>query len=114
MLINEGVRLYSASDLVNFLGCTHATFLDLGHLVNPAQFPPDDEQAKLLQEKGIEHERAYLGRLRAEGRVVVEIAAEGSLSERVARTTAAMRDGAEVIYQGALLSGPGTVIPTSS
>ena len=106
MLINDGVRLYSASDLVNFLGCTHATFLDLGHLVNPVQFPPDDEQAKLLQEKGIEHERAYLERLRADGRVVVEIAAEGGLSERVARTAAAMRDGAEVIYQGALLERP--------
>ncbi|MFZ4604120.1 MAG: TM0106 family RecB-like putative nuclease, partial [Caulobacterales bacterium] len=106
MLINDGARLYSASDLVNFLGCRHATFLDLRQLLDPAPRPPDDDMAKLLQDKGIEHERAYLERLRSEGRRVVEITAEGGLVERVARTTAAMRDGAEVIYQGALLTRP--------
>lgn len=99
-------QLYSASDLVNFLGCGHATALDVRQLTDPVDFPPDSAQTVLLQEKGIEHERAFLEQLRAEGRAVVEIASEGTLEERVERTLHAMRGGADVIYQGALLSRP--------
>ncbi len=106
MLIDSGSRLFSASDLVNFLGCAHATVLDLRHLAKPAAFAADDEQAVLLQQKGIEHERAYLSRLVTEGREVIEIPAHGGLSERVGRTLAAMRNGADVVYQGALLAPP--------
>lgn len=101
----DGARLYSASDLVNFLGCPQATVLDLRQLSAPVDFPPEDEQAVLLQEKGIAHERAYLDRLRAEGRTVVEIPDRGALSERVELTRAAMAAGPDVIYQGALRSG---------
>lgn len=101
-----GALLFSASDLVNFLGCPHATKLDLRQLIAPVKLPPDDEQAVLLQEKGIVHERAYLARLREEGRTVCEIPDEGSLAERVARTRAAMAEGPDVIYQGALHRGP--------
>jgi len=99
-------RLYSASDLVNFLGCGHATVLDVRQLTEPVAFPPDSAQTILLQEKGIEHERAFLAQLRAEGRNVIEIASEGSLEARVEWTLQAMRAGADVIYQGALLSRP--------
>ena len=99
-------QLYSASDLVNFLGCGHATALDVRQLTDPVDFPPDSAQTVLLQEKGIEHERAFLEQLRAEGRAVVEIASDGTLEERVERTLHAMRGGADVIYQGALLSRP--------
>ena len=31
----NGATLYSASDLVNFLGCAHATMLDLRQLIAP-------------------------------------------------------------------------------
>jgi uncharacterized protein len=99
-------RLYSASDLVNFLGCGHATVLDVRQLTEPVAFPPDSAQTVLLQEKGIEHERAFLAQLRAEGRNVIEIASEGPLEARVEWTLQAMRAGADVIYQGALLSRP--------
>jgi predicted RecB family nuclease len=103
----QGVRLYAATDLVNFLGCGHATFLDLRQLTDPAVPPAeDDEQLALLREKGFEHERSFLERLRAEGRGIVEIPAEAGLGERVAATRQAMLDGVEVIYQGALLSAP--------
>ena len=101
---NEQI-LYSASDLVAFLGCRHATFLDRRQLDNPVPVAEDDEYLQLLQEKGLEHERSLLARFQAEGKRVVEIAPKGSLEERTAATLAAMRAGADVIYQGAFLSG---------
>jgi predicted RecB family nuclease len=101
-----GQRFYSATDLVNYLGCTHATYCDLRQLVQPVALPENDPHAQLLQEKGIEHERAYLARLRQEGRTVAEISAEGSLDAKVAATRKAMQDGADVVYQGALLASP--------
>lgn len=103
---HDAATLYSASDLVNFLGCTHATVLDLDYLDHPVTLPPDDEQTRLIQEKGLEHERAYLERLRAEGRSIVEIDGDAGVEEKAARTRAAMRTGADVIYQGAFRDGP--------
>ena len=105
MLRHQERTIFSASDLVNFMGCAHATVLDVRNLSTPTTFPPDDESAVLLQEKGIEHERAYLERLRAEGRSIAEIPSEGSIEERAAATLAAMREGHDVIYQGAFLAG---------
>lgn len=98
--------LFSASDLVNFMGCTHATVLDIRQLEHPVKVGADDEQAKLLQEKGLEHERAYLERLRAEGRSIIEIDGNGDILEKAERTRAALREGADVIFQGAFLDGP--------
>src|SRR3546814_12889934 len=100
----NGSTLFSASDLVNFMGCTHATFLDLRNLSTPVAFPPDDEQVALLQEKGLAHERDYLAHLKAEGRTVVEIAGDASVEEKAARTRAALREGPDVIYTGAFLA----------
>jgi len=105
MLRRGGQTVFSASDLVNFMGCPHATFLDVRNLSAPVTFPPDDDTAVLLQEKGVEHERAYLAHLVAEGRTVSEIPADGGLEARVEATRLAMRDGADVVYQGAFLTG---------
>lgn len=102
----QGARLYSASDLVNFLGCIHATALDLRQLIAPVELPPDDAYTVLLQQKGIEHERQFLETLRAEGRTIAEIPDNLELPERMAQTHAALRDGADVIYQGALFEPP--------
>ncbi len=104
MRIHSGTITFSATDLVNFLGCKHASFLDRRNLDDPVPIGEDDPYVILLQEKGIEHERRYLESLRRDGRQVIEIASDGSLAERVARTRDAMAAGAEVIYQGALLS----------
>jgi predicted RecB family nuclease len=101
-----GKRLYSATDLVNYLGCSHASFNDLRQLIEPIALPADDEHAKLLQEKGIEHEKAFLSRLKTEGRNVVEVSDKGTLDTRVAATRAAMETGADVVYQGALFNAP--------
>lgn len=105
MLKHGGQTLYSASDLVNFMGCAHATVLDVRNLATPVSFAPDDESAVLLQEKGIEHELAYLERLRAEGRSIAEISSDGTLEHRAQATVEAMQAGQDVIYQGAFLSG---------
>jgi predicted RecB family nuclease len=97
--------IFSATDLVNFLGCRHATFLDRRNLDEPIALGEEDPLLVLLQEKGIAHERRYLERLKTEGREVVEIAGRGLPADRHAATIEAMRAGAEVIYQGALSVG---------
>lgn len=103
MRIHSGTLIYSATDIVNFLGCRHASFLDRRNIDDPGPVAEDDPYLVLLQEKGVEHERRYLESLRRAGRQVVEIAGEGSLEDRVARTREAMAAGVEIIYQGALL-----------
>jgi uncharacterized protein len=97
--------VFSASDLVTFVGCRHATVLDRRQLDAPVPVAEDDEYLKLLQEKGLEHERNLRDQLSAEGRQVLEIAQEGTLEDRTARTRQAMLAGADVIYQGAFFSG---------
>src|SRR3546814_14096136 len=88
------------------MGCTHATVLDIRQLDHPVEVGADDEQTQLLQEKGLEHERAYLERLRAEGRSIIEIDGDADIVDKAERTRAALREGADVIYQGAFLDGP--------
>jgi predicted RecB family nuclease len=97
--------VFSASDLVTFLGCRHATVLDRRQLDAPVPLAKDDDYLQLLQEKGLQHELAYRERVRAEGRQVVEVPNEGPLERRTERTREAMFAGADVIYQGAFLSG---------
>ncbi len=100
--------LYSAKDLINFLGCQHSTALDLQVAARALRAPEgvEDGYLDLLKAKGNAHERAYLEKLKAEGRSVREITRVESLDEMTAATRQAMRDGVDVIYQGALRSGP--------
>ena len=110
MQLQNGTPLISASDLVAFLECEHLTMLDMRSLTDNAMRAcrsVADESAALIARKGMEHEHAYLARLRAEGRQVVDIAADkGSTDDKVQRTLQAMRDGVEVIYQATLRNGP--------
>ncbi|WP_250493797.1 TM0106 family RecB-like putative nuclease [Caballeronia sp. GAWG1-1] len=107
MLHLDGERVYSASDLVSFLECEHSTTLALMDLVTPLERNPEDEQLVLVQERGIQHEKAYLETLIAEGKSVVDINAIAGkdIRSRVAATLAAMREGFDVIYQAAFLDG---------
>jgi len=59
----------------------------------------------LLREKGLEHEIAYLDRLRHHGLSVVEIPTDGLLENRAEQTRAAIAAGTDVIYQAAFQSG---------
>src|SRR6266436_5201502 len=103
MQILDGRLLLSASDLVSFLGCNHASYLDLGDLIEPAELYQPDAATVLIFEKGIEHEKRYLAELERSGLSVVEIVAEGfDVAERAARTRDVMRAGVDVIYQAAL------------
>ncbi|WP_175459261.1 TM0106 family RecB-like putative nuclease [Mameliella alba] len=103
----DGKFLFSASDLMRFSGCTHATFLDLARLEGHGPQPrADDEEAKLLQEMGDAHEAAHLEALKASGRHVVEVPREGfSLESGLAETRKALASGADVIFQAALHGG---------
>src|SRR5438874_1220535 len=107
MQVLAGRLLLSATDLVNFLGCRHATYLDLRDLTDPVQLPERDAATELIFEKGIEHEKRYLASLSARGVGVVEVPGEGfDLAERTAHTGEVMRAGAAVIYQAALIAPP--------
>src|SRR5678809_502697 len=95
-----GQPLYSATDLLNFMGCDHATALDMQVMADGLARPTgeDDAYLEILKEKGNEHERTYLEKLRAEGKSIVEIKDNPSqpttIEEKVARTRQAMVDGA--------------------
>lgn len=103
----DGAMRLSASDLMRFKGCRHATALDL-RLVEIGDIVPreDGAEAELLQRQGDAHELAFLEQLKASGRRIVEVPKDGiPLEESVRLTLAAMRDGPDVIFQGALLEG---------
>ncbi|WP_192926307.1 hypothetical protein [Microvirga tunisiensis] len=105
-LIGDELRL-SASDLMRFKGCRHATTLDL-RLIEVGDLEPgeDGAEAELLQKLGDEHELAFLEKLKADGRSVIEIPKDRiSLEESVRLTLEAMKAGPDIIFQGALLDG---------
>jgi len=106
MQVVEGNRRYSASDVVGFLECEHVTTLDMMDLAERLPRSKQDESDKLIQEKGIAHERAHLKRLRDSGVAVVHVGlAEQNLPAKAAQTVAAMKAGAAVIYQATLIDG---------
>jgi len=99
----EGTQVeLSATDLSQFLGCTHRTGLDLavaeGTLVAPTWVDP---VMMLLRERGLEHERGYAQLLRSQGLSVVDLSAVPG-HECAASTIDAMRSGTDVILQGGL------------
>jgi predicted RecB family nuclease len=102
---NDIGLVYSATDLVNFLGCRHATYLDRKNLDDPVEQSAADPMLALLHEKGMAHERRYLTSLEQAGKQIVEISGKASFAVRHAATLESMRAGAEVIYQGALSAG---------
>src|SRR5688500_18031633 len=104
MRVSDQLRL-SPSDVTAFLACEHLTKLSLAHARGEIVRPDvENEQAELIFRKGLEHERAYLERLRADGKTVLEIPDPEGDYEGAARATAdALRAGeAVVIYQGVL------------
>lgn len=97
--------LFAASDLMRFMGCVHATTLDLAYLQRQGLMPREDsDDALLLQKQGDAHEAAHLERLKGEGCSVVEIE-RGELAKNAEATRAALAGGANVVFQGAFISG---------
>ena len=100
----DGRILLSASDLMRFTGCRHATWLDLLRLRGEGPEPKeDDEEAKLLQMRGDAHEAAHLDALKRAGDGVVEIPRSGDLAQDAEATRAALAEGPTVVFQGAFL-----------
>jgi uncharacterized protein len=107
----DGALVVSPTDLTGFLACTHLTQLEMraanGEVERPSR---EDAELDVLTRRGEEHETRHLGRLEAEGRRVVSIASmdtwtRADLEAAQAATVAAMRDGADVIYQATFFDG---------
>lgn len=99
-------RIYaSATDLANHLSCRHLTNLNLqlarGEIAEPSW---DNPHLRTLQQRGLEHERAYVDHLRSRGLSIVDLSAEPEVAGSEA-TLAAMQRGADAIIQAGLASG---------
>ncbi|HLX33704.1 MAG TPA: TM0106 family RecB-like putative nuclease [Candidatus Limnocylindrales bacterium] len=113
MQLVDGSPVYSATDLVGFLACSHRLALERAALANLVTAPVrDDPTIDLIARRGYAHEQRYLEELRASGRRVVEIGRDGSaatggydLRAAAGETEAAMRDAADVIYQATFFDG---------
>jgi predicted RecB family nuclease len=111
MKIDAGQAVFSPSDLNHFLECEHLIQLELRRGDSPKT--ERDAHAELLAQKGLDHEAAWLQRFRDEGRRIVTIGrdpqrpGERDWDRDAADTVAAMRDGADVIYQGVFVRSVG-------
>jgi len=72
-----GRYLYAPTDLVNFTISEFITWMDRYAWERPGEIEPDpvSEELKIIQDKGIEHERAFLEHLAAGGRRVCDLSA---------------------------------------
>lgn len=96
----------SATDLSNHLACRHLTSLNLAVAVGERPAPdwrsPD---LWVLQQRGAEHEDAYLTHLESSGLAVVNLRGFDDDQKACLETRAAMEKGVEVIAQGTLATG---------
>ena len=103
----------AATDLTNHLACPHLTQqrLAIARGERARARPADDPHAELIRDRGELHEREQLDRLSAECGGHVDLSsdavpfAEVDLAAAAARTEAAMRDGAPLIYQAQFFDG---------
>src|SRR4051794_21726949 len=105
----DGSLWLSPSDLTAHLACAHLTTLSLDVALRRREKPRHrDMLAQLVAEKGDLHETRYLEHLRARESEVVEVELPqrtGGFEEAHAATVAAMRAGADVIYQATFARG---------
>src|ERR1700730_8041835 len=107
MKIVEGRVRVAASDVANFLACQELTQLDL-RAARGVLRPPDavDVGFEELVRRGEEHERGVLEGFRADGWEVADLSGAG---DPAGATTADIRGGAGVIYQGTLAGNGGAL-----
>ncbi|HYV95592.1 MAG TPA: TM0106 family RecB-like putative nuclease, partial [Chitinophagales bacterium] len=97
--------MHSPTHLTNFLSCNYLSILERAageKLITKPFF--HDPLVKLLQRQGQLHEKNYLHTLKQTYKNIVELS-HGNFDERVQQTIAAMKEGKDVIYQGALTDG---------
>jgi predicted RecB family nuclease len=101
----QGTVYVSATDLANHLSCRHLTTLDIrlakGQIAEPSWENP---HLRALQQRGLEHERAYVDSLRSRGLSIADLSNEPEETASAA-TRAAMKDGADAIVQASFASG---------
>jgi uncharacterized protein len=97
-------RLLTPSKITAWLDCAH--YLTLRRLADAGELTPLNEGlgsfARLLMDKGMVHERAYLDRLAAEGRSVFEVpgrATRETFADWTARVAGVLAEGHDVVYQ---------------
>ncbi len=125
MQLIDGRPVFAATDLVGFLACEHRFALERAAMHGLVKKPVrNDPTIELVAKRGLEHERRFLADLRADGRRVVEIEKDGSAAAPITdggarvpsdagadlraaadETRAALRGGADVIYQATFFDG---------
>ncbi|MDZ4723883.1 MAG: TM0106 family RecB-like putative nuclease [candidate division Zixibacteria bacterium] len=96
----DGHIYYSPTDLCRHLDCSHWTTLTCSNLVTPLSKDEPSEEGRLVQAKGIQHEKRFLADLKAKGKSVWDLSDMGGThAERLAATKEAMAVGHEIIYQ---------------
>jgi uncharacterized protein len=106
MFRDDQSTVLTATDVVNHLGCTHLTSLEIQNLADPLAIAEDDPQLLLLQKKGDAWEREYLARLHSSHPDLLEIPRNAPRAVQIELTLAAIRSGASMVFQAAL-SMPG-------
>jgi uncharacterized protein len=100
----DGILRLSATDLANHLGCAHLSQQSRAVAEGRARKPKwQDPVAAILQQRGEDHEKAYLAHLRENEQLeITAIPADAPEVEGLERTLAAMRAGRALIYQAPL------------
>src|SRR5215475_7776623 len=106
MKLSSGRLRLAATDVSNHLACRHLTTLELsvafGQRPEPEWHAPD---LRIIQELGFQHERRYLKVLADQGLKILDLGKSGSESSIAEATLDAMKQGVDVIAQGALSRG---------
>ncbi len=111
MRLSGSALILAATDLSSFFECERKTVLELAVIGGSLERPGQNElERKLLEQRGIAHERRVLDAYRGQGLRVAMLSPRPRSSiadlELAARDTeAAMTEGADVISQGVLFDG---------
>lgn len=105
MYVTDGRLVLSPTDLVGHLECAHLTTLNLEVALGQRPRPSGaDPGADVVRRRGDEHEAAVLAEMTAAHRVV-EIPRGTGPADAEDRTLAAMKDGADRIFQATFFDG---------
>ena len=95
--------ILSAGDLTGFLSCKHLTELDTLVANGKLQKPEfKDPHAKVMQERGFEHEHGYIDLLKKQGLSFQSAEAEAT-ETAYQKTISLMKAGVDIIAQGVLM-----------
>jgi len=106
MKLHSGAIRLSASDLSNHLACNHLSSLDLEVATGFRPIPDwNSPDAWVLQQRGIEHEAAYVRHLLSQSFTALSLQDIRDEKKALAETVAAMQKGVDIIIQAALADG---------